>query len=161
MKRVQLSIMLLLLVGVTHAQVKPIQSMLNSYLELKEALVNSDEVKAAESAKQLIVIINDKNELQLSADEKKVFNKEKSNLLTSAVQIHQSKDIEEQRELFDGLSISLWKVVKAAKQLDANVYYQYCPMKKAYWLSNKSIIENPYYGSSMLNCGSVSDKRLK
>ena len=41
------------------------------------------------------------------------------------------------------------------------VYYQYCPMafnnKGAYWLSNQSVIRNPYFGNEMLECGKVED----
>jgi hypothetical protein len=32
---------------------------------------------------------------------------------------------------------------------------QYCPMKKASWLSDSKDIRNPYYGANMLDCGSV------
>lgn len=39
------------------------------------------------------------------------------------------------------------------------VYYQYCPMKKAYWLSMEKEIKNPYYGSSMLTCGKVIETK--
>ncbi|RYF87461.1 MAG: DUF3347 domain-containing protein, partial [Chitinophagaceae bacterium] len=37
------------------------------------------------------------------------------------------------------------------------IYLQYCPMKKASWLSSEKQIRNPYYGSSMLTCGEVTE----
>jgi hypothetical protein len=34
---------------------------------------------------------------------------------------------------------------------------QYCPMKKAYWLSDVSAIKNPYYNDKMMTtCGRVA-----
>ncbi|RYF85874.1 MAG: DUF3347 domain-containing protein, partial [Chitinophagaceae bacterium] len=43
------------------------------------------------------------------------------------------------------------------KLSDKPVYVQYCPMKKATWLSSEKQIRNPYYGSSMLTCGEVTE----
>ena len=33
-------------------------------------------------------------------------------------------------------------------------------MKKAAWLSSEKQIKNPYYGSSMLTCGEVTENTL-
>ena len=38
------------------------------------------------------------------------------------------------------------------------VYVQYCPMAKGQWLSDEKEIKNPYYGNSMLTCGSVKSE---
>jgi Cu(I)/Ag(I) efflux system membrane fusion protein len=35
------------------------------------------------------------------------------------------------------------------------LYVFYCPMKKANWLDDANTVKNPYYGKSMLTCGSV------
>ncbi|MDC6388873.1 hypothetical protein PP182_09290 [Maribacter sp. PR1] len=35
------------------------------------------------------------------------------------------------------------------------LYYQYCPMQDANWLSKDKTVKNPYYGSQMLSCGST------
>jgi hypothetical protein len=55
----------------------------------------------------------------------------------------------------------MWKIVKNNSEIRESVYYQYCPMKKMYWLSKEETIKNPYYGSKMLTCGNVSDKKVK
>jgi hypothetical protein len=39
----------------------------------------------------------------------------------------------------------------------AAVYYDCCPMAKAYWVSEEGNIVNPYLGQSMPTCGSVKD----
>ncbi len=50
--------------------------------------------------------------------------------------------------------IVLAKVVKLSEE---PLYLDYCPMKKSSWLSNDKAIKNPYFGSSMLTCGSVKE----
>jgi hypothetical protein len=30
-------------------------------------------------------------------------------------------------------------------------------MKKAYWLSGDKVIKNPYFGSAMLTCGTITE----
>jgi hypothetical protein len=54
---------------------------------------------------------------------------------------------------------SLKELVKPSDKVNQPVYYQYCPMKKAYWLSKEKDIKNPYYGSSMLTCGKVAETK--
>ena len=49
----------------------------------------------------------------------------------------------------------MWKLVKPSDKVNQPVYYQYCPMKKAYWLSKEEKVINPYFGSAMLTCGEV------
>ena len=93
--------------------------------------------------------------------EKKVFSNEKENLLNNARSISKTTDLEKQRTVFAELSVALWKLVKVTDNIQDNLYYQYCPMKKMYWLSAEAVIKNPYYGSAMLTCGSVTDKKLK
>ena len=42
---------------------------------------------------------------------------------------------------------------------DQNFYLSYCPMARdgdgAYWLQENDELQNPYFGASMLYCGSV------
>ena len=40
-------------------------------------------------------------------------------------------------------------------KLDEAVYYQYCPMQDAYWVSKESKVKNHYYDSQILTCGKV------
>jgi hypothetical protein len=39
----------------------------------------------------------------------------------------------------------------------STLYQQYCPMKKAYWLSETPTIKNPYYGKEMPTCGKTTE----
>ena len=67
-------------------------------------------------------------------------------------------DITHQREHFDMLSVDI-KDLLAITGTDRKLYQAHCPMynenKGAIWLSETAEIKNPYFGSKMLNCGSV------
>lgn len=120
-------------------------NLLNNYLDVKNALVNSDSKATSEAAATLYQSI--KKEGNFS---------QKETLLQAAEKLNKAGSIEKQRAALDQVSISLWKLVEGDKKLNQTVYYQYCPMKKAYWLSKEKDIKNPYYGASMLTCGKVS-----
>lgn len=124
--------------------------IVDNYMKVKDALVKSDYVKTAEYSL----------ELQKTIESSEKF-KEKSDLLCQVKKMAKAKDIEKQRTAFASVSKLLWAVVKKNNELERNIYYQYCPMKKMYWLSWQSDIQNPYYGSKMLTCGNVADKKIK
>lgn len=121
---------------------------LPSYYALKNALVKGDNQEASKTA----------SSLQASIKEEKHFN-EKESLLKLAAKIAEAGDIEQQRASFNELSEQMWKWVKKSERLSSPAYYQYCPMKKSYWLSEEKEIKNPYYGSAMLNCGKVVETK--
>ena len=69
--------------------------------------------------------------------------------------------IEEVRKKFKNLSRSTIDYVKELQgQIkDAEkIYVYYCPMADASWLQKEEGTRNPYYGSSMLKCGSVKEE---
>jgi DNA-binding transcriptional regulator WhiA len=78
-------------------------------------------------------------------------------LTKEAGNISATKDLKKQREYFAGLSSNMATVARSFKLSNQPVYLQYCPMKKASWLSSEKQIKNPYYGSSMLTCGAVTE----
>ena len=72
-----------------------------------------------------------------------------------------AKNIGEVRAGFVELSERMINLTKTLGTFGAKLYIQRCPManssKGADWLSTDQEIRNPYYGSSMLRCGSVMD----
>ncbi len=88
-------------------------------------------------------------------DKETVKDESRNALLTDANAISLSKDLKLQREKFATLSTNMFALAKTVKLSADPVYQQYCPMKKASWLSDNKAIKNPYYGSAMLTCGSV------
>jgi hypothetical protein len=131
--------------------------LLPLYLELKDALVNSDakvaSTKAAEFAKALQAVKTE----EFDTGQKKSFAGLKDKLTADAQRIGESKEIGKQREYFASLSANLLALAKTIKLSEQPVYQQYCPMKKASWLSSEKEIKNPYYGKQMLTCGQTKE----
>ncbi len=129
---------------------KQLSQLLNSYYDIKNALVAGNAATASLKAQEFVRATN-------SIDYKIISEGNINTLLKDATPISESKDIKEQRLHFANLSDNMYTIAKAVKLSDQPVYYVYCPMKKSYWLSNDKIIKNPYYGNAMLTCGSVKE----
>ncbi len=134
-----------------------LSQVLNSYYDIKNALVNSDAKAAATNAGELLKAINAVDMNVLSNAEHNAFMAAQEKLKTDAQTIATSNKIEVQRTSFSTLSNNIYTLAKAAKLSAEPVYQQYCPMKKMYWLSSEAAIKNPYYGNMMLTCGKVTD----
>jgi hypothetical protein len=84
-----------------------------------------------------------------------------SSLASTAAQITGAKDIETQRTIFASLSDQFIALLKESGLESGELYVAHCPMalndKGAQWVSNSKEIRNPYYGESMLTCGSVKE----
>lgn len=69
--------------------------------------------------------------------------------------------IDELREEFLALSEDIIAIAKTSNPTDQLLYVQLCPMANnsegGSWLSFTKEIKNPYYGASMLTCGSTID----
>lgn len=126
-----------------NAQTNPI---LSNYLTLKDALVSSDVTKSTAAITELGKSLNAAPEFP-----------QKKDLIKQTETMAKTGDLEKQRAAFADLSLTVWEAAKAQKWANQELFYQYCPMKKSYWLSTESAIKNPYYGSKMLACGSVKE----
>lgn len=140
-------ILAILLLGHT-AFAQNTNNLLSKYYSVKNALVNSD-IKAASEA------IND---FQKTIKSESSF-KQQDDLIMAVDMLAKSSSVEKKRAVFNDVSTTMWQIVKSTDQVSQSVYYQYCPMKKAYWLSNETSIKNPYFGSSMLNFGNISETK--
>ena len=84
-----------------------------------------------------------------------------STLASTAAQITGAKDLEAQRTFFASLSDEFIALVKESGLDNGELYVAHCPMalndKGASWVSNSKEIRNPYFGESMLTCGSVKE----
>ena len=123
--------------------------LLSAYYQLKDVLVQGNAKKAAEQAGNFIQLVN-----QSPLKEIKPF---KEALLKDAGKIAAGTDINSQRKDFASFSNSMIQFAKTTKLDKQAIYVDYCPMKKTYWLSADKAIKNPYYGATMLSCGSITD----
>ncbi len=140
---------------------KQLTAIASTYLLLKDALVASDQQKAAENVND-ILDNTEKVDMSLVKDKAHFYWMEQ----LKAIQAHgkkigESEDIEEQRKQFDFLSQALIKSLKVFGVEGDTFYVQHCPMANdndgAAWLSKNEKILNPYFGEKMLTCGTVQD----
>ena len=109
------------------------------------------------SAAEFIKAVNGVEINKLTADEQKVFQLLQPKIVSDSKLINGTKDINRQRDAFASLSNSMISLAKNARLSNKEVYLDYCPMKKSYWLSAEQSVKNPYYGSTMLTCGTVKE----
>ena len=130
--------------------------LLNKYFELKNELVNSDAKKSVIKANELITLINNIKDDQLSASQKEVWNKTEKELAIRVTKFAASPNIDHQRKLFSDISENMIPIAEANESITP-VYLQRCAMyndgEGAQWLSKDNAIKNPYYGTQMLTCG--------
>lgn len=129
--------------------------LLKVYLDLKDALVASDQDKTQALVKNGAGIASELSGMQMD-------DMGKSHITQLASQLKEmgsKSDLEGQRETFVLLSQNMIQIGQQIGGLENKLYVQHCPManndKGADWLSREEEIRNPYYGDAMLTCGSV------
>jgi len=133
------------------SQLKPV---FDNYFALKDALIKSDAKTTSAKAATLLTAINAVKMDKLKSDEHTAWMKVMKKITADAKSISSNQDLKKQREAFKSLSKSTYELIKVSNPAQT-VYYQYCPMADANWLSKEKVVKNPYYGSSMLTCGNV------
>lgn len=141
------------------AQFAPV---LAAYYGLKDALVADNAKLAAEKGKAMKTALRSIETKDWTAQQRNAYDAIAKKLDTDAEHIGDNAGkIDHQREHFITLSSNLTTLVKSLKINSETVYSQFCPMandgKGAYWLSKEDKVKNPYYGKSMLTCGSVKE----
>lgn len=129
-----------------------LQSVFDNYFLLKDALVKTDAKTAAANSKELLASIDAVKMEKLEMSIHMVWMKVWKDLTADAKSISETQDIKKQRDFFKSLSKNTYELIKVSKPSEA-VYYQYCPMQDANWLSKENAVKNPYYGAQMLTCG--------
>lgn len=145
MKKIILSTLFMLSFALLASAQNP-EELLKNYFVLKDALLASDNEKSSNAASMMRKSITESGD----------FSKKKE-LLMLAEKVASSKDLEKRRTAFAPFSEAMYRYVKNQDSIPQELYYNYCPMKKSYWLSAETAIKNPYYGSKMLTCGSVKE----
>jgi hypothetical protein len=119
----------------------------NSYIQLKDALVEANEKAAQQAAADLV------DALEGVEDSERA--------LGSARKIKSAAHLADQRKAFKELSDEMLNLVKNNKPVSGQVYLVHCPMaddnRGGSWLSSLNEVRNPYYGDAMLTCGSVKE----
>ena len=136
----------------------------DGYLELHAALAGDDQAGAASAAKRSLAAITEPPVQELTEDARTAWDDSAAKLRDALALIAngangaETKDIELAREEFERVSQAATALQARFGLGDGPVYLVECPMafgRGARWLQAKDDVLNPYYGSSMLECGSV------
>jgi hypothetical protein len=134
-----------------------INNVVTAYLSVKNALIGDNSTVTESKAKDLLASINAVPMNKLTPDQHKLWMAYMEKLQFDSRHISESAVLDHQREHFSSLSKNMFEVVKGLKLNSTVIYEQYCPMKKATWLSETAAIKNPYYGKQMLTCGKTTE----
>lgn len=123
--------------------------IVEEYLALKDALVNTDREAAATGAEKFLDNTENMDGSQAMEKFRDLMKK-----------VANAKDVTAQRKTFEELSEQLYRIARV-NELDQTLYRQYCPMafdnEGANWFSTDEKILNPYFGDKMLSCGAVKE----
>lgn len=133
--------------------------LLDEYIVLKDALVESNAAAAKEAANAVLTSANAMPVATIMEPDQKDYAEQQIDAVrNSSARIAGTNDLAEQRNSLEDLSEAVFSLTKAFGATDKKVFYQHCPMvnknQGAYWVSTNPEIRNPYFGSSMLKCGS-------
>lgn len=135
-------------------------SLISKYIKIKDALIIGDESLVNKEAKEFVLLITSKP-FEISSLEKATLNTKIDKITKAARSVGENDNIESSRTEFNQFSSLVWDLVSLSNAKLKDIYYFYCPMKKAYWISTENKVQNPYYGKKMLSCGSLKDKKVQ
>ena len=118
------------------------KALVDPYLQVQAALASDTFEPVAMNAKTIGAVAA-------------TLGKDAEALVSTAKALEAAKDIAGARTAFGELSAALVTYAdKTKSDLGADVRVAYCPMVNKPWLQKDKEIKNPYYGASMLSCGS-------
>lgn len=127
------------------------------YLSLKDALVKDDLSTAQTFANKLQSALNAIDVSTLPHATQKTVK----TLQKAIKRFSEENTLETARKPFIALSNTLIALLNQHAVNEVTLYVQHCPMADnnagADWISTSKDIRNPYFGNSMLQCGSVTD----
>lgn len=144
----------------THTFLEQIDAVVMAYLNLKNALVETNAKVGSEASAQMLIALENVDMSEVTGEGHQYWMEQYNAIKAHGKKIEQmSSDIEEQRNQFDFLSGAIISTLQAFGTNDKEYYVQYCPMAKddqgANWLSEENAIRNPYFGDKMMTCGVV------
>lgn len=144
---------------------KALQPIYTDYLTFKDFLTADNIADAKKAAVTMQDNLSKVNMNLFKGESHTVWMKLSSNLKNTLQHVPHLSNIEEVREKFLQISITMIEITNTFNPSDKTLYIQYCPMandnKGADWLSAEKEVKNPYFGKSMLKCGEVKDTFLQ
>ena len=136
-------------------------TLAQTYLNIKDALVNSQPELTAKEAQKWGQRLHTTDRTTLTGEAQRFAQTQWKVLSAQAQKIATTTELAAQRQAFVSLSQTLIHTLKTFGVTGETFYVQHCPMANdnsgAFWLSREQAIRNPYYGEAMLRCGAVQD----
>lgn len=148
-----------------------VDAAINAYMQLKDALVESDSIQAKVYAGRFKQLVDEISLSDLNAEQEQVAaaaQQQISDIKANTEPIENGENLAEMRRDFYMVSENMYPFLKTIGYEGDKLYWQNCPMafgeEEGNWLSYSPKIQNPYLGknhpvykNSMLQCGEVKD----
>ncbi len=140
-----------------------LQFVYDYYLLVKESLVNDDFSRAIAAAKKMHQKLTSVDMALFKGQSYQNWMQFQNDLNENLKNAEKSSNLEEFRISFQQLSNHMILMTKTFNQpFKQTLYILHCPMadnnQGADWLSTEMEVRNPYFGASMLKCGSVKQE---
>ncbi len=138
---------------------RQLAEVVDAYLPLKDRMVASETV-GPPILDPLVAALAGVDMLLLDGEPHRYWMEQLGALRSHLESLLEAADLEDQRRQFGFFSQALINTLTAFGT-DEQLYVQRCPMafdnEGANWISEQSEIRNPYFGDTMLTCGSTID----
>lgn len=139
-----------------------LKEVINDYLAMKNAFIISDIMAIDSAAFAMQNHVKEVDVKTLKREGKEAWVQHASTYNTKLTELIHIKGIEEKRSYLSHLSEIVYCTKKSFKLNELKLFAIYCPMafegKGAYWISESEEIRNPYFGSTMIDCGTIEEK---
>jgi len=139
------------------------KTALNAYYNLKDYFIEENDTAIIASSQRLILAINQIQIDSLGGDSSiAITAKSYAEGITAELKgLIGERELEAKRKSFQMVSEQFYDFIRTVQYDQEVVYHEFCPMafdnEGATWLSNTSVIRNPYLPKKMLSCGEVRD----
>jgi Cu(I)/Ag(I) efflux system membrane fusion protein len=131
------------------------------YFVIQQAFSHDNLETAIKDADKILQTTKEVDMSSLPAEANNLWMQEQKVITTALEDIEQTAKIENARHSFQKLSESLISLARSFGSQKHQLLVFHCPMafdsKGANWLQGEEGVENPYFGSSMFECGSVTE----
>ena len=135
--------------------------VVDTYLNVRDALLTSDEAAARSHLQELQDRLGDVEMAQLDNAPHDAWMQDLRAMESHLAHVSETDGLEPLRAEFSTLSLVLAYSIQRFG-IEGIVYRQYCPMafdgEGAYWISDKEEIQNPYLPENMPGCGDVIER---
>jgi hypothetical protein len=128
------------------ALLPPVKSVYDQYLKIQTELVQDSSKGVDQQAGAIAKAVRGDTTKMLP-----------SSVADEAQELAKTTDLAAAREAFKDLSDSLIQYLADHKVPKGHYFKVFCPMANANWLQADKIIQNPYFGKTMPDCGEIKE----